>query len=186
MFFVFFANPPLVLEWPSCLAWAKSLIFVFFGTVDVMLVSNSVVDAVAACWCAPPLRIGMSDVEPNIVELMTEINYTRSVTRSWIRVLLSEEARRADTDLCDSPFDPLPWHTARTIEDFLSDDTKPVVVNRRFNGLACGETFISATVPLQLCTGGISLLASRCGGASVPRESFVRYGASSIQEVAHG
>ena len=64
-----------------------------WGTVDVMLVSNNVVDAVAACWCAPPLRIGMSDVEPNIVELMTEINYTRSVTRSWIRVLLSEEAQ---------------------------------------------------------------------------------------------
>ena len=105
-----------------------------WGTVNVMLVSNNVVDAVAACWCAPPLPIGMSDVEPKIVELMTEINYTRSVTRSWIRVLLSEEAQLEVVAeqipiYVTLPSIPLPWDTARIIKGFLLDDTKPVVVD---------------------------------------------------------
>ena len=76
----------------------------------------------------------MDDIEPHMVELMTEINYTRSVTRSWIRVLLSEEAQldvvaEQISIYVTLPSIPLPWDTARIIKEFLFDDTKPVVVN---------------------------------------------------------
>ena len=66
---------------------------------------------------------------------MTEIKYTRAVTRSWIRVLLSEEAQQEVVAEQIFPIDvtlpsiPLPWDTARIIMGFLLDDPKPIVVS---------------------------------------------------------
>ena len=56
------------------------------------------------------------------------------MTRSWIRVLLSEEAQlevfaEQISIYVTLPSIPLPWDTARIIKGFLLDDTKPVVVD---------------------------------------------------------
>ena len=105
-----------------------------WGTADAMVVSNSIVDDVAVCWRAAPLRISMSNVEVRAAQLMTKINYTRTVTRSWIRVLLSEEAQQEVVAeqiaiYVTVPSINLPLDTARVVIGFLLADPEPVVVN---------------------------------------------------------
>ena len=61
--------------------------------VDAILVSTSVSGAVVDCWAVPPLRISLNDLDPENTKMLTAISHTRSVTRSWLRVLFSEEAQ---------------------------------------------------------------------------------------------
>ena len=96
---------------------------------------ESVATMVAAVWDAPPLRIMSWDADsPNNRNLIEDIGRTRHMTRSWLRVLRSEESLHEVLDEALSvyrtaPFIGLPLDTTRLVLSFaLSEVLPPLLV----------------------------------------------------------